>query len=56
MIKICFFLFLNSGVFLVAANIIANTSDYSVEGGLSYEITLVMIMNAITPNLAVFFV
>ena len=55
-IKISFFLFLNSGVFLVAANVLANTSDYSIEGGLSYEITLVMAMNAITPNLAIFFV
>lgn len=56
MIKISFFLFLNSGLFLVAANVLANTSEYSVEGGLSYEITIVMALNAISPNIAVFFV
>ena len=53
MIKISFFLFLNTGVFLVAGNIIANQSDFSFEGDLSYEVTLVMTMNAITPNLQV---
>lgn len=53
--KISFFLFLNAGVFNVAANILASLDQFSLEGNLSNEVTIIMILNAITPNASIFF-
>lgn len=53
--KISFFLFLNAGVFNVAANILASLDSFSIEGNLSNEVTMIMILNAVTPNVSIFF-
>lgn len=46
--------FLNSGVFVVAANILANLNDFDLEDSLPDTITQIMILNAITPNASTF--
>jgi hypothetical protein len=48
--------FLNAGVFVVGANVLAGFSDSMLENSLADTITQIMILNAITPNLAVFVV
>ena len=46
--------FLNSGVFVVAANVLANYNDSFLETSLAENITQIMILNALTPNLTNF--
>lgn len=54
MVKISFFQFLNTGVFVVAANFLADPYNFSLSKGFVFEITQVMILNAIVPNLSLF--
>lgn len=46
--------FLNLGVFVVMANVIANWSESTLENSLASTITQIMILNAVTPNLTLF--
>jgi hypothetical protein len=52
--KLVFQQFLNSGLFVVAANIAANYETFNLEGNLSETIIQIMILNAITPNISTF--
>lgn len=54
MVKISFFQFLNTGVFVVAANFLADMQNFSLSKGFVFEVTQVMLLNAITPNLTLF--
>ena len=47
--------FLNTGVFVVIANVLADFSESMLQNSLADTITQIMILNAITPNLTVFF-
>ncbi len=47
--------FLNTGVFVLIANVLADFSDTMLQNSLADTITQIMILNAITPNLTVFF-
>ena len=49
-VKISFFQFLNTGVFVVAANFLADISNFKITDTLPTDITIVMLTNAITPN------
>lgn len=52
LVKICLYSFFNAGIFYSAANILAQSiNSFNIQGSFSYEITLFMSMNAITPNL-----
>ena len=51
-IKMGFFLFLNAGVFMVAARILAQIKTFELSGTLSMQITQIMILNTITPHLS----
>lgn len=55
MVKISVFQFLNTGVFVILAQLLANFDDFSLNRGLMLEITQIMAINAVLPNLAVFF-
>lgn len=46
--------FLNAGVFVVAANVLADFSDSMLENSLADTITQIMILNALTPNVSTF--
>lgn len=51
LVKICLYSFFNAGIFYTAANILAQSlHSFNIQGDISYEITLFMSMNAITPN------
>ena len=54
MVKITLLQFFNAGVFVVAARIAANYDTFDVGGGVVDQITTIMILNAITPNLVNF--
>ena len=54
MVKISFFQFLNTGVFVVAANFLADPHNFTLSKGFIFEITQVMLLNAIIPNVALF--
>lgn len=54
MVKISFFQFLNTGVFVVAANFLADPENFSLSKGFVFEICQVMIMNALIPNISLF--
>ena len=54
MIKISMFQFLNTGVFVVVANFLADIDGFTLDQGLVFEVTQVMILNAVTPNLSLF--
>lgn len=47
-----FFLFLNAGVFMVGAKILAQLGSFQLQGTLSTQVTQVMILNAVTPHLS----
>jgi hypothetical protein len=55
-LKMCFLQFLNAGVFVVGANILASYRKFSLESGLSYEITQIMALNAVTSTVGLFVV
>ena len=42
-------MFLNAGVFIVAANILADLNNFNLEGNFSNEVTQIMILNSVTP-------
>lgn len=52
--KLVFLQFLNSGLFIVIANIAANYEAFNLQGSLSETITQIMLLNAITPNISNF--
>lgn len=54
MVKISFFQFLNTGIFVVVANFMADMDNFSLTKGLVLQVTQVMILNAIIPNLSLF--
>ena len=54
MVKITLVQFLNAGVFVVLTKIIANFDTFTIGGGIVNQITTIMILNAITPNLVNF--
>lgn len=54
MVKISVFQFLNTGVFVVLAQFMANMDNFSLNGGIVFEITQVMLINAILPNVTLF--
>ena len=56
MIKISLFQFLNTGVFVLVANFLANIDDFSLDNGLVFQITQMMMINAATTNLSLIFV
>ena len=45
-------MFINAGVFIVAANILADITKFNLEGNFSNEVTQIMILNSLTPNLS----
>lgn len=51
MVKISFFQFLNTGVFVVAANFLADVKGFSLSNGFVFEVCQVMMLNAVMPNL-----
>lgn len=54
MVKISFFQFLNTGIFVVVANFMADIDHFSLTNGLVMQITQVMILNAVLPNITLF--
>lgn len=54
--KLVFQQFLNSGLFIVGANIAVNYETFNLEGNLSETIVQIMLLNAITPNVSNFLV
>ena len=50
MIKISFFQFLNTGVFVIAATFLANMDGFTLSKGLVFQICQVMLLNAVVPN------
>lgn len=51
MVKISFFQFFNTGVFVVIANFLADADHFSLTNGFVFQVTQVMILNAILPNI-----
>lgn len=54
MVKITFFQFFNAGIFLIAAEIAASYSTFTLAQDICSQTTQVMILNAILPNLTLF--
>ena len=54
MAKLSVFQFLNTGVFVILAQFMANKDNFSLNGGIVFEITQVMLLNAILPNVTLF--
>ena len=54
MIKLTFFQFLNTGIFVILANYLANINTFTLTQGLVFQITQVMMINAVVPNLVLF--
>jgi hypothetical protein len=52
MVKITLFLFLNAGVFVVIVEIAVSYATFSLSKDLCSQITLIMMLNAITPNVS----
>lgn len=53
LVKISLYSFFNAGVFYSAANILAQSlNSFNIQGSFSFEITLFMSMNALTPNIS----
>lgn len=53
--KISLFQFLNAGIFVIIANFLANIDGFTLNDGLVFEVTQVMMINAIVPNLTLIF-
>lgn len=51
-VKISFFQFLNTGIFVIMANFLADIQHFTITQSLPSDITIVMLTNAITPNLS----
>lgn len=49
-VKISFFQFLNTGIFVVLANFLADINNFTITETLPTDVTIVMLSNAITPN------
>ena len=56
MVKISYFQFLNTGIFVVLANYLANMENFNLFDGVVYEAVFVMLLNAITPNISTIFI
>ena len=54
MTKLTFFQFLNTGIFVILANYLANINTFTLTQGLVFQITQVMMINAVVPNLVLF--
>lgn len=54
MVKISVFQFLNTGIFVILAQFLASMDTFSLSNGLVFEVTQVMLLNAILPNLSLF--
>lgn len=54
MVKISLFQFLNTGIFVILAQFLADPPGFSLTKGLVLTITQVMILNAIVPNILLF--
>jgi hypothetical protein len=53
LVKICLYSFFNAGIFYSLANILAQSlNSFNIQGSFSFEVTLFMSMNAISPNLS----
>lgn len=53
LIKISLYSFFNAGIFYSVANILAQSlGSFNIQGNFSFEVTLFMSMNAITPNIS----
>lgn len=52
--RLVFHQFLNSGLFVVGANIAANYETFNLEGNLSETIVQIMLLNALTVNVTNF--
>lgn len=55
MVKITIFQFFNAGIFVIGSEIAANYTTFSLNSGLCSQITMIMILNAIIPNITLFF-
>jgi len=55
MVKVSIFQFFNAGIFVIASEIAANFKTFSLNNGLCSQITTIMILNAIIPNLTLLF-
>ncbi len=55
MVKLSFFQFLNTGIFVLLANFLANIDGFTLDNGLVFQITQVMMINAVVPNLSLIF-
>lgn len=51
MVKISYFQFLNTGIFVLLANFLADIDGFNLYNGIVFEVTLVMILNGVSPNL-----
>ena len=56
MTKLTFFQFLNTGIFVILANYLANINTFTLTQGLVFQITQVMMINAVVPNLVLFLI
>jgi len=54
MVKISMFQFLNTGIFVVITKFLANPSTFSLSKGMVFQITQVMLLNALVPNILLF--
>lgn len=55
MVKISIFQFLNTGVFVLLAQFLADMENFDLSKGIVFEVTQVMLINAILPNVTLFF-
>lgn len=53
MVKLSLFQFLNTGVFVLLSNFLANINEFTLDNGLVFQITQVMMINAVVPNLVI---
>lgn len=54
MFKISTFQFFNTGIFVVMSNILADYQNFNLNKGICTEVTMIMILNAIVPNVTLF--
>ena len=54
LVKVTFLQFFNAGVFVVATKIAANYETFNIDNGIIGQISTIMILNAITPNVVHF--
>jgi len=56
MVKVSIFQFFNAGIFVIASQIAANFNSFSLTNGFCSQITLIMALNAIIPNVTLFII